>query len=371
LIKKKLRMKILIQNLEDQEATFRKETIRTFEQPKQSPMQSTESLVSKSNSSTFKNELLSLTRNTYLATKSTLSSIKKSSIETNSSNSSKMVNFLLYSNKSSIIQDFNEINNNKDSANSSKLNLVNFKRVFNTISKLNKSVNIFNGNNLDIDSNHVDQFNSFFNFHASINDLNALIHNYKAYVENNSAKTNMKSVDAKFKSSTISLCSNMMENSPPSHSKARNLKPFGYQNHSTMLFEHNGVKIGFMALYDRSVFDKLASAINSKIEYFDFVSEADRLSRQLRQSGASLVLALVNMENESEMRLLSEASDLDIIFCSGNNSSEEISCRSISGMNRKTWLVKGSNDFNNLCLIKLKMCEAKLDDVSIVKYYIE
>src|SRR5690606_27148456 len=94
------------------------------------------------------------------------------------------------------------------------------------------------------------------------------------------------------------------------------------QAHSTLLLEHGGVKIGFMALYDKETYDKLMSALGQiGIDYVDFVHEANRLCKQLRQSGASVIVALTNMHaRENESRLMDEAKDLDIIFASSSES---------------------------------------------------
>jgi hypothetical protein len=280
-----------------------------------------------------------------------------------------------------------EINNNEEHQSNQKINPGNFRRVFNTISKLNKSVNVFNGNNLDMD-----QSNSFLNFHASINDLNALVTENLRSSDTNpttisppSSPGSSKPTDStKSKSSTISLCSNMMQrvvSSPSSSyfSSSSSLKPFGQQTHSTMLLEHNGVKIGFMALYGRSVHEQLTKALgDTSIEYIDFVTVAERLSRQLRQSGATLIVALVNMIDEAdETRLmLEELVDVDVVFGSHSGGSGLVSCRSnivtlSSGQQRTRWVVKGSADLNDLSLVKLKMSGSRLCDISIVKYFIE
>ena len=248
-------------------------------------------------------------------------------------------------------------------------NLSNFKNTFNTLSKLNKSINIFNGNYLNIDKSYLEHFVSFFNVHASMNDLNDLVYNY---TNSNSDASNER------KTTTVSLCSNIFE------SDASNSKPFGCQNHSTMLFEHNNVKIGFMALVDKAIFDKLNHFLNKfnannldfvtkQIEYLDFVAEANRLSAQLRLSGAQIIICLTNFESElDEQRLLNEAPQLDIIFSSNSsgNSTDRLGYTTIN--NR--WLVKSSNNLESLSLVTVSLDEFnsnKLVDIGITKYYID
>ena len=130
-----------------------------------------------------------------------------------------------------------------------------------------------------------------------------------------------------------------------------------------MLFEHNNVKIGFMALADEIVFDKLNYFISkfnlnnkntNRIEYIDYLDEYNRLSKELKLSGAQVIVALINFESESnEQRLLNEAADLDILFSSSN--SNDVNYKTVN--NR--WLIKCPNNFDSLSLVTLHLDEFK------------
>ena len=153
-----------------------------------------------------------------------------------------------------------------------------------------------------------------------------------------------------------------------------------------MLFEHNGVKIGFMALVDQNFYTRLNSFLQhsdlrneNQTEYVDFVVEADRLSQQLRLSGAHLIVCLINFDNEqNEQRLLNDAKDLDLIFSSQNSSGSASTTGwktdqfNFKRLNKK-WLIKSSNNFDSLSLVSLHLDELnsnKIVDLAITKYYV-
>jgi hypothetical protein len=352
-------MKILLQNLEDKESQLKKEILKSIDN--QSIQKRPNTMNSNNKESDANNQIVqskikkinflyfsNLNNNNFEATTDDLS-VKESDSKTT-----------LVKNSSFLSLKNNEISKNT--------NLANFKNAFNTISKLNKSINIFNGNYLTIDKDYLDHFVSFFNVHASMNDLNDLLYNFTNITQR---------AEQSRKTTTVSLCSNILE------TDSCNSKPFGWQNHLTMLFEHNNVKIGFMALVDRALFEKLDSFLtkfnsnnktaSTKIEYVDFVLEANRLSSQLKLSGAQIIICLTNFESEvNEQRLLNEACDLDIIFSSNPNifSMDRLAYKKVE--NR--WLIKGSNTFESFSLISLCLDEFnsnKLLDISITKYFVD
>lgn len=356
-------MKILLQNLEDKESQLKKEILKSIDN--QNVKISPNTSKSKSNESEAPNQVVQskIKKINFLY----FSNLNNKNLEATSTDVAIKETDSLNDSKSALIKNssFLSLNNIEMSK---KTNLANFKNAFNTLSKLNKSINIFNGNYLNIDKDYLDHFVSFFNVHASMNDLNDLLYNYT----NSSHRT-----DQSRKTTTVSLCSNILE------TDSSNSKPFGWQNHSTMLFEHNNVKIGFMALVDKAIFDKLDHFLakfnsnnktaSTKIEYIDFVIEANRLSSQLKLSGAQIIICLTNFESEfDEQRLLNEASHLDIIFSSNSNltSLDRLTYKKVE--NR--WLIKSSNNFDSLSLVSLCLDEFnsnKLLDIAITKYFVD
>lgn len=371
---KRDQMKVFIQNLEDREMQLKKETIKKFDCNDKTNYLLLEAAATNLNKSSKK--LINEFGTSYEDDSNLREQIKKI----------KPINFLHFSNKtnsnildqsktksllfSSSPESFSAfLKSNFDLI--QKTNLDNFKNVFNILSKLNKSINIFNGNYLNIDEkSYLDHFLSFFNVNASQFDLNGLLYNLnkKFNLDNlNSQSSLNKNPSCNNISTTISLCSNIYD---------KNQKPFGYLNHSTMLFEHNGVKIGFMALVDQSFYNRLNSYID-QTEYVDFIIEANRLSKQLRTSGAHLIVTLINFDSPlNEQRLLNEASDLDLIFSSQTtNDSAQLNNNpnvDFKKINNK-WLIKSSNNFDSLTLVSLHLDELnsnKIVDLAITKYYV-
>lgn len=335
-----------MQSLEDQESQFKKEILKSFD-PK------LESKCLLNNSETNSSNLY------YYATK-----IKK-------------INFLYFCLNQS---ENNEINSDNFS------NKTNFRSMFNTLSKLNKSINLFNGDLNKITSN-IDDLSFLNNVHASMNDLNGLLSNY--FEKNNNSNQNFR-----FQSSNVSLISNIYETCSNtdlndkniySNFLRKNMKLFGTGNHSTMLFEYQNIKIGFMGLIDELVYEKLICAIKSKsgqidlmeekgaenpVEYIDFVTEADRLSKQLRQCGANLIVALTNMETDlNELKLLREAQDLDIVYSNRYDSTK----KQVYSIDNR-WMIKSISNIDSISLISLCLDELdcnKILDISISKYLVE
>lgn len=353
-------MKILMQSLEDQESKFKKEVIKSFDtnylttttihsNPSHHPISSSPSSSSASSTLTYSTKV-------------------------------KQINFLHFSN-----------NNNKEPT---TRNLNNFKIVFNCLTKLKKSINVFNGDLLNV--NRGDLFLSFVNsVHASMNDVNGFVYNYlyeknQVVSRDESAAMINQNNDVQRQTTNVSLCSNIyemidnMDNSPLSEN---NQKLFGSGNYSTMLFEYQNVKIGFMALIDPTLFHTLNTNIanaltknpldqmNSNLEYVDYISECDKLSRQLRLCGANLIVVLTNMDDLNEERLLNEGNDLDIVFSSGGSlvqGSEQV--RKAQSKEHNRWIVRSGQGFDCVSMVSLKLDELnsnRILDVEIVRYLIE
>lgn len=348
--RKRDEQKILIQSLEDKEALFKKETIKSFDS----------------------NYLLNLENKKSTST-SSLSSFKYST-------KIKDINFLHFT-----TFQLNATSNQR-------FNLSKFKNIFNTLSKLKKTINVFNGDFVNDIATKTDipLLNSV---HASLYDLNGLIRNYN------------KSNDLSKKTTAVSLCSNVYEFNMSQESSSE--KVFGNENHSTMLFEFQNVKIGFMALLDKQMFDKLNKLIKTEsiyqketviftndydddddnekengaldsatlVEYNDYLEEANRLSKQLRMCGANIIVCLVNMDSEqNEMRLLREASDIDIIFSANNqlHQTNKIDLKKNCFNNR--YLIRTESNYECVSLVSLRLDEFnsnQIVDVSIHKYIVD
>lgn len=359
-------MKILMQSLEDQESNFKKEIIKSFD-----------------------SSCLNINTN------------QTSSSSLTYSTQTKQINFLHFSNKSTEDTERSNAHNNNNNSSASSVNnnnnnnLNNFKNVFNTLTKLKKSINIFNGDYLNL--NRADLLLSFINnVHASMNDVDGFIFNYlyeKDSVNNSSQN------DVKRQTTNVSLCSNIYETINPASelkekmSEEKSQKLFGNGNHSTMLFEYQNVKIGFMALIDNPVFEKLNTAIhakikknsmeekdvsssgtNNQIEYTDYITECDRLSKQLRMCGANVIVVLTNMDEQNEQKLVREGSDLDIVFSSSQSNLPA------SGDNIKKfqvgnrWIIKSGTNFDCVSLVSLNLDALnsnKILDIAITNYLIE
>jgi hypothetical protein len=163
-------MKILVQSLEDLESKFKKETIKSFDFNCLN-IQGTLETLAPSNNLTY-------------------------------STKAKQINFLHFSNKS-----LSELQQKQPPVDSSEANrnLTNFKNVFSTLTKLKKSINIFNGDFLNM--NRADLFLSFVNnVHASMNDVDGFIFNYM-YEKNQLQDL----TDFQRQTTNVSLCSNIYE----------------------------------------------------------------------------------------------------------------------------------------------------------------
>ena len=353
------RIKILIQSLEDKELLFTKETIKSFEPTK-----------CFLNSSEMKSSSLSSSLNSNIIYSTKI----------------KEINFLHFSTCQQIT--------------SKSFNLNKFKNVFNTLSKLNKTINLFNGDILN-NINQKTDIPLLNNVHASILDVNGFLRNYFQFNDTN----NSQQPPNDLRTTAVSLCSNLFENSSTLSNESTYQKLFGNGNHSTMMFEYQNIKIGFMALIDNLVYEKLNKAIklelnhksdtvlfgneddedeasmseSSQIEYVDFVLEADRLSKQLRLCGANVIVCLINMENEhNEQRLLKEATDLDIIFGCYFNNNNSTSAKTTIDLKKtcfnNRYLIKTESNFDCLSLVTIRLDEFnsnKMVDIAINKYIVD
>lgn len=338
-------LKILMQSLEDQESKFKKEIIKSFD----------------SNCLKIDTDEPSLTYSTKI----------------------KQINFLHFTNKS--LDD-----TTSSLSNETTRNMKNFKTVFNTLTKLNKSINIFSGDFMSL--NRTDLCSTFVNnVHASMNDINGFIFNY-LYEKNQLDSVPFSQADFRRQTTNVSLCSNIYETvQTREFCEEKTQQIFGSSNHSTMLFEYQNVKIGFMALIDNTNFDDLKTSINNKLklnylenkdasnttnnalEYIDFICECDKLSKQLRLCGANIIVVLTNMTDSNELRLVQESSDLDIVFSSSQKDSASANdIKKIQVGNR--WIIKSGTCLDSVSMVSLNLDEFnsnKILDISIAKYLVE
>lgn len=182
-------MKVLMQSLEDQESKFKKETVKSFD----------------SNRLTIQDTL------------DTLAALPSNNLTY--STKAKQINFLHFSNKS-MASEMSPAATASANASANKTrqaptvdvnrNLTNFKNVFGTLTKLKKSINIFNGDFLNM--NRADLFLSFINnVHASMNDVDGFLFNYM-YEKNQLNDLSMASQsDFQRQTTNVSLCSNIYE----------------------------------------------------------------------------------------------------------------------------------------------------------------
>ncbi len=155
-----------------------------------------------------------------------------------------------------------------------------------------------------------------------------------------------------------------------------------------MLFEYQNIKIGFMALIDSTVFSRLNATIRDRlkknqqedkdelnsstnpIEYVDYITECDKLSKQMRLCGANIIVVLANMDELNEQRLLREGSDLDIVFSSSTSHGDDL--RKMQAGDR--WLVKSGTSFDCVSAVSLKLDQLnsnRILDIEITKYLID
>ncbi|XP_041926794.1 5'-nucleotidase-like isoform X2 [Alosa sapidissima] len=113
------------------------------------------------------------------------------------------------------------------------------------------------------------------------------------------------------------------------------------------IIEWNGLRIGIMGLVEEEWLDTLGTIDKVNIDFIDYVVTADRLSKELRESGAELVIALTHMRWSNDIRLATEAKGLDLIL---GGHDHEYGVREVSGI----WIVKSGSDFRHLSRVDIK-----------------
>ncbi|MGH0134741.1 UNVERIFIED_CONTAM: hypothetical protein FKN15_024311, partial [Acipenser sinensis] len=120
-------------------------------------------------------------------------------------------------------------------------------------------------------------------------------------------------------------------------------QPLGRGAVSSIL-EWNSVKIGLMGLVEEEWLDTLGTVDKSNIDYVDYVVTANQLSKELRENGAELVIAMTHMKWCNDMRLASETKAVDLIL-GGHDHDYRVVV--VNG----TLIVKSGSDFRYLTKI--------------------
>nr|XP_015221588.1 PREDICTED: trifunctional nucleotide phosphoesterase protein YfkN-like isoform X2 [Lepisosteus oculatus] len=90
-------------------------------------------------------------------------------------------------------------------------------------------------------------------------------------------------------------------------------QPLGHGMVSSV-FNWDGLKIGIMGLVEEEWLDTLGTVNKSNIDYVDYVVMAERLSKELREKGAELIVAITHMKWSNDIRLASKTKAVDLIL---------------------------------------------------------
>lgn len=249
----------------------------------------------------------------------------------------KTVRLLFFSKTMPSIINDNDVNSRR---------LKSFQRSFDTLKKLNKPITVLNVNPDEL---------------ASVPAL--------ASVDLSVGDALSDQVD-KSRSNTVSLCSNL----DFIRSRTASLRPV---SHSTLIFEHSGVRLGFIALFDEAYLNK--HSIGRQHIFKDPVAEANRLSQQLRACGVSLVVAVANFEDAgSESRLLTECgASLDLVLTSTStpSSSGDVFKAATDEPKSMAHFIKFEpNSLDYLYLLTMRvdpLSSTSIAQIDLDKYYIE
>jgi hypothetical protein len=286
------------------------------------------------------------------------------------SNSSKprQVNFLHLSNRSI-------------TAYSSAETVTNFKYTFNVLSKLNKSINVCIGN--------MDESSSLTNINALVSDVD---HICKSLIDSNNNSSNgfaytLESNGRRMsnaRSPSNNLCSNLFSHIDENlASKINRAQLITNDYHSTMLFDYNNIKVGVMALVDEKFYQRLIKNLYSVVEnnydneasplvnYVDYVTVANKLSEQLRECGAHIIVALLNMdEPSSEQRVFKEANDIQLFLAQHTDFNQLDS----TIRKDKRWIIKAGAFLDYLTLISLFIDEFEPNNIlgiEVINYLVK
>ncbi|OII75591.1 nucleotidase [Cryptosporidium ubiquitum] len=114
------------------------------------------------------------------------------------------------------------------------------------------------------------------------------------------------------------------------------------------LFEWQGRRIGIMGLVEKDWLKTVPTISEEDVIYKDFVEEANRISKILREKDAELIIALTHMRAPNDELLAKGAEDIDLIL--GGHDHEYYGVKEIGN----SVVAKSGTDFRDLTMIVIK-----------------
>ncbi|KAJ1609839.1 5'-nucleotidase/2'-cyclic phosphodiesterase [Cryptosporidium canis] len=114
------------------------------------------------------------------------------------------------------------------------------------------------------------------------------------------------------------------------------------------LFEWQGRRIGIMGFVEKEWLKTLPTISEEDVIYKDFVEEANRISKILREKDAELIIALTHMRAPNDELLAKGAEDIDLIL--GGHDHEYYGVKQIGN----SVVAKSGTDFRDLTMISIK-----------------
>ena len=129
-----------------------------------------------------------------------------------------------------------------------------------------------------------------------------------------------------------------------------------------MIVENKNVKIGIIGLMHSNDLNQ------NQIKYFDYLQEANRLSRELTKRDVNIIIALTQMSWQHDEYLANNAAKIDLIFGCGDDN-----CDYQAKEVNKRWIVKSGVNQKNLSIVRIEFNEHlnKIVDVNIIKVNIK
>ncbi|XP_043920348.1 trifunctional nucleotide phosphoesterase protein YfkN-like [Protopterus annectens] len=122
-------------------------------------------------------------------------------------------------------------------------------------------------------------------------------------------------------------------------------EPLGHGVVSRVI-EWNNLNIGLMGLVEEDWLDTLNTVDKSDLLYFDYVEVASKLSKELRNKGAEIIIALTHMKWSNDIRLARAACGLNLVLGGHDHSYGVIDENGIL-------IVKSGSDFRSLTKIDI------------------